>query len=129
MQTDTENKQKEEIENLGQLVDRYAQSRSLGLWIPLLGIVLNAVLLVGAIELVGLSCKYGQNVGRLMLVVLILVMVWVVFSSLWLQFKILKRYGQSFYKKEGQIELEREKVPIWAWGTYGITFLGPAILT
>jgi len=119
-------KKKVELENLGQLVDRYAQSRSLPMLLLLPIMVFNVLLLVGRKELV---LKYCALIGKWgCLAISILVILWVLFSSLWLPFIILKRYGSSFYKKEGDIELEREKVPIWAWAVYGVTFVGPAFL-
>lgn len=119
MSDDTE-KQKERLEKMGRLVDRYAQSRSLGLLILLPIIVFNAILLVATVEVAGVIDKSAW------LSIVILVFLWVLFSSLWLPFIILKRYGLSFYKKEGVIELKREKVPIWTWVVYGVTFVGPA---
>jgi len=116
-------KKKVELENLGRLVDRYAQSRSLELLIWFGLIVMNTILI--------------WESGRLMFwkmtwwwpwVIMILIGVWF-FLSFWLVFKVLKRYGYIFYKKEGQIELEKEKIPIWAWGAYLITGLGATFLS
>lgn len=119
-------KKKVELENLGRLVDRYAQSRSLGLLMLLPIVVFNAILLVAMVEL---GLKYGALIGKWgWWSISTVVFLWVLFSSLWLPFIILRRYGLSFYKKEGGIELEREKVPIWAWVAYVVTFVGPAFL-
>ena len=115
-------KHKAELEHLERLVGRYAQSRSLPMLLLLPIIVFNAILLVAAIEVAGLIDK------AVWLPIFILVFLWVLFSSLWLPFIILKRYGPSFYKKEGNIELEREKIPIWTWVVYAVTFVGPAFL-
>jgi len=115
-------KKKVELENFGRLVGRYAQSRSLPMLLLLPIIVFNAILLVAAIE----SARVIDKAAWLL--IFILVFLWVLFSSLWLPFIILKRYGPSFYKKEGNIELEREKVPIWTWVLYAVTFVGPAFL-
>jgi len=119
-------KHKAKLEHLERLVGRYAQSRSLGLLILLPIIVFNAILLVATVEL---GPKYGAIIGKWgWWAISTVVFLWVLFSSLWLPFIILKRYGLSFYKKEGDIELEREKVPIWTWVVYGVTFVGPAFL-
>jgi len=118
---DTE-KQRGDLEKLSGLVERYAQSRSLPMLLLLPIIVFNAILLVATIEVAGVIDKSAW------LSIFILVFLWVLFSSLWLPFIILKRYGSVFYKAEGEIELEREKVPIWAWATYAFTFIGPAVL-
>jgi hypothetical protein len=119
-------KQKAKLEDLNGLIDRYAQSRSLPLLILLPIMVFNVVLLVVMVEL---GPRYGALIGkRGWLAISTLVVLWVLFSSTWLPFKLLKRYGSSFYRKEGDIELEREKAPIWTWVVYGVTFIGPAFL-
>ena len=110
----------ERLGRLGWLIDRYAQSRSLPMLLLLPIIVFNAILLVATIEVAGVIDKSAW------LLIFILVFLWVLFSSLWLPFIILKRYGSVFYKTEGEIVMEREKVPIRAWATYGVTFVGPA---
>lgn len=114
---------KTDLENLGRLVDRYAQSRSLGLLIPLMIILVNVFLIVVAIELVG----WKQQQWTLAL--LWLVVIWVFISSSWLAIKLVAKYGYSLYRRDGWIELAKEKIPIWAWGLYIVTFLGPAILS
>ena len=118
--SDDIDRQKEKLDKLGWLVDRYAQSRSLPMLLLLPIMVFNAILLIATIEAAGVIDKLAW------LSIFILVFLWVLFSSLWLPFIILKRYGSVFYKTEGQIVLEQEKVPIWAWVTYGVTFVGPA---
>jgi len=110
----------ERLGRLGWLIDRYAQSRSLPMLLLLPIIVFNAILLIATIEVAGVIDKSAW------LLIFILVFLWVLFSSLWLPFIILKRYGSVFYKTEGEIVMEREKVPIRAWATYGVTFVGPA---
>ncbi len=114
---------KDDLENLGRLVDRYAQSRSLGLLIPLMIILVNVALIVVAIELI----SWRQQQWALAL--LWLVVIWVFISSSWLAIKLVAKYGYRFYSKDGQIELAKEKIPIWAWGLYIVTFLGPAVLS
>jgi len=115
-----------ELEDLGRLIDRYAQSRSLPLLMLLPIIVFNVVLLVVTVEL---GLRYGALIGKWgWLAISTLVFLWVLFSSTWLPFKLLKRYGSSFYRKEGDIELKREKAPVWTWVVYGVTFIGPAFL-
>ena len=121
--------QKEEVEKLnllGRLVDKYAQSRSLPLLIPLAMMIFNVVLLVSVVKL-GLA--YGTRIGRNgILIIVILVVLWTFFSSIWVVGKLLARYGGCFYKREGIIELQRERVPIWAWIAFAITFIGPVLL-
>ncbi len=119
-------KTKAELENLGHLVDRYAQSRSLPLLIPLAMMVFNVVLLVGTVKL---GLVYGVWIGQnAILIIVILVVLWMFFSSIWVVGKLLDRYGGCFYKREGIIKLQREKIPIWAWVAFAITFCGPVLL-
>ncbi len=119
-------KTKAELENLGRLVDQYAQSRSLPLLISLAMMIFNVVLLVSVVKLV---MAYGMRIGRNgVLIIVILVVLWMFFSSIWVVGKLLDRYGGCFYKREGIIKLQRERIPIWAWVAYAITFVGPVLL-
>ncbi len=119
-------KTKAELENLGRLVDKYAQSRSLPLLISLAMMIFNVVLLVSVVKLV---VAYGMRIGRNgVLIIVILVFLWMFFSSIWVVGKLLDRYGGCFYKKEGTIELQQENAPIWAWIAFLVTFLGPVFL-
>jgi hypothetical protein len=119
-------KTKAELDDLGRLVDRYAQSRSLPLLILIPIMVFNVLLLVGMVEL---KLKYGALIGWWgWRTILTLVFLCSLFLSTWLPFKLFKRYAGSFYRKEGDIELQKEKVPVWTWIVYGVTFVGPAFL-
>ncbi|HUS72518.1 MAG TPA: hypothetical protein VMY06_05575 [Sedimentisphaerales bacterium] len=113
----------EKLNRLGRLVDRYAQSRSLGLLLPITLLIINALLTIGAIELVSFKVTWWTCT------VLVLVTLWVVCSSTWLAFKLVPKYEYSFYRKDGEIKLEREKVPVWAWGAYLITACGATLLS
>ena len=116
-------KRKGQLENFGRLVDRYAQSRSLGLFIPLAILVINVVLIVATIKLAMWKPQawWARNafwpVG-----------VWVL-GSVWLAFKLVAKYEFSFYRKDGKIELQREKIPIWAWAVFLVAAIGAAILS
>jgi len=119
-------KKKAELENLGSLIDRYAQSRSLPLLISLAMMIFNVVLLVSVVKLV---VAYGLRIGQTgVLVIAVLVVLWMFFSSIWVVGRLLDRYGGCFYKREGIIKLQRERVPVWAWITFVVTFLGPVFL-
>ncbi|MHC4656509.1 MAG: hypothetical protein ACYS91_16060 [Planctomycetota bacterium] len=125
MANDTE-KQKADLDKLGRLVDKYAQSRSLPLLISLAMMIFNAVLLVSVVKLV-VAC--GMRIGQSgVLIIVILVFLWIIFSSIWVVGKLLARYGGCFYKREGIIKLQRERIPIWAWIAFVITFCGPVFL-
>jgi len=122
METDTENKQKEEIENFGRLVDRYAQSRSLGLLLLVVLIVIGTILTVVLMEV-----AYRKPAWWLVGVVMVLMAGGGV-AGLWLAVKVLPKYERRFYNKEGQIELKQKKVPIWACVACVVGFLGPVAL-
>lgn len=122
MSDDTE-KQKDKLENLGQLIDRYAQSRSLGLLIPLVIIIINVGLLIGAGKLVSWMPAWWS------LGILFLTMAWVGVGAIWFTFRLVPKHEYSFYRKDGKIELEREKIPIWAWVVYLVPFLGATVLS
>jgi len=79
-------KTKAELENLEKLVGRYAQSRSLGLLIPLVILAVNIVLIMGVIELVGWNPAWWS------LGILFFTMTWVGIGSLWLVFKLVAKY-------------------------------------
>jgi hypothetical protein len=127
--SDETEKPKADVENLdrmGRLVDIYAQSRSLSLLISLAMMIFNVVVLVSVVKLV---VAYGLRIGQTgVLVIVVLVAVWMFFSSIWVVGKLLDRYGGCFYKREGIIELQRERIPIWAWIAFVVTFLGPVFL-
>ena len=125
MANDTE-KQKADLDKLGRLVDKYAQSRSLPLLISLAMMIFNVVLMVSVVKLL---VAYGMRIGQSgVLIIVILVFPWIFFSSIWVLGKLLARYGGCFYKREGIIKLRRERVPIWAWIAFAITFIGPVLL-
>ena len=116
----------EKLDQIGRLVDKYTQSRSLPLLISLAMMIFNAVLLVSVVKLV---VAYGLQIGQSgVLVIVILLVLWIFFSSIWVVGKLLDRYSGCFYKREGIIKLPRERVPIWAWIAFVVTFLDPVFL-
>ncbi|MHC4790558.1 MAG: hypothetical protein ACYS8Y_03820 [Planctomycetota bacterium] len=115
-------KTRAELENIGKLVDRYAQSRSLEL---LIGFVLFAMNI--ALILVWVRFMFWKEMWWWPWTISILVWGWF-FLSGWLLSKIFKRYGYFFYR-EGKIKLEEEKIPIWAWSAYLITSLAATFLS
>ena len=122
--SDNIKKQKAELERLGRLeglVDRYAQSRSLELLIVMVLFAVNVILI-----LLWGKLLFWKKGWLWPLTITILVWGWF-FLSGWLLSKAFKRYACFLYK-EGQIELEEKKIPIWAWAAYFITFCGPAVL-
>ena len=119
-------KQKADLDKLGRLVGKYAQSRSLPLLISLAMMIFNVVLVLSVVKLV---VAYGLRIGQSgVLIIVILVFLWIIFSSIWVVGKLLDRYGGCFYKREGIIKLQRERVPISAWIAFVVTFLGPVFL-
>lgn len=114
-------KKKVELENLGRLVDRYAQSRSLEFLIGMGLFTVNVILILLWVRLM-----FWKEMWWWPWTITVLVWGWF-FLSGWLLSRIFKRYAYFFYK-EGQIELEEKRIPIWAWSAYFITFCGPAFL-
>jgi hypothetical protein len=106
-------------------VDKYAQSRSLGLWVSVAVSAINIILVLGSMQLcVVLACRrswwwWAPLVGAGL---------WGLISTVWL-WRFDRKHGHRFYdKKDGKIEVERERIPAWAWAAYGITFMAPLIL-
>ncbi len=112
----------ERLGRLGWLIDRYAQSRSLGLLMPLAIIVINTCLLIVSIEL-----AMWKPEARWTSYIVWLVMAWVV-ASVWVTYKLVAKYEFGLYRKEGKIELKSEKIPFWAWVVFFVSFLGATIL-
>ncbi|UCF43891.1 MAG: hypothetical protein JSV99_02920 [Planctomycetota bacterium] len=115
-------KTKAKLENLSELIDRYAQSRSLGLLLFVVLIVAGTLLTLVLMELM-----YRKPLWWLVGMVTLL-MAGVGGAGLWLAVKVLPKYECRFYEKEGQIDLRRKKVPILACVLYVVTFLGPVAL-
>jgi len=125
METDTENKQKAELENLGQLVEQYAQSRSLGLWIGSAVVFINAMVLVGTIELTWYIMEKGDSGWWVPLAFGVL---WVVVTTVAL-IRYEKKLDYGFYdKQDGRVEVKKERIPIWAFCAFVLTVFGPVIL-
>ncbi len=124
MSNDDVEKQKAELETLGRRIDHYAQSRSLGLVMLLALIATNFILLAGAIELVRWKPKAWWSY-----LILFSSTAWVSIGTLWLAFKLATKYGYSFYKKDGQIELQKEKISILATVVYIGAVICAAILS
>jgi len=122
------NNQKEEVEKLnrlGRLVDKYAQSRAFGLWVSVAVGLINVIVVIGSMQLcVVLACRrswwwWAPVVGAF---------VWGLTTTVWL-WRFERKHGNRFYdKKDGKIEVERIRIPGWAWAIYAITFLGPLLL-
>lgn len=115
-------KQKADLDKLGRLVDRYAQSRALGLLLLMVLIVIGTFLMVMLMELVLWKPAWW------LLGVVMLLMAGVCIGGLWLIVQMFPRCERRLYSKEGQIELEQKKVSIWAFVAYVVGFLGPVAL-
>lgn len=117
--------QVEKLTQLGRLVDKYAQSRALGLWMSVAVLAINVILVLGSMQLcVVLACRRSSW----WLAPVVLAGIWGFTSTVWL-WRFERKYSNRFYdKKDGKIEVERERIPAWAWAAYGITFLGPIFL-
>ncbi len=122
-------KQKAKLDRFARLIDLYGQSRVLPLLIPLAILILNAIVLLASGKVAELLIFHLQISEYWFEVIVVGAILWVLFSSTWVVGKLLGRYGGYFYKKEGIIELREEKIPIWAWAAYCITFVGPTVLS
>jgi len=131
------------LERLGTLVNRYAQSRSLGLLIVLAIVLINFALLQWMDNLVAWridrfladdEIRQSEAEVRLELEtrwVRTVVLFELLFSigSLWLAFKLAKRYGMRFYRGDGVIELPRRGTPLIAVLIFLAVHATPAALT
>jgi hypothetical protein len=117
--------QVEKLSRLGRLVDRYTQSRSLGLWVSVAVLAVNVILVLGSMQLcVVLACRRSWWWWA----PVVLAGIWGFTSTVWL-WRFDRKHGNRFYdKKDGKIEVGRERIPKWAWAVYGTAFLGPLIL-
>jgi len=119
---------KEEVEKLnrlGRLVEKYAQSRALGLWVSVAVLAINTILVIGSMQLcVVLACRRSWWWWA----PIVPAVLWVLISTVWL-WRFDRKHGHRFYdKKDGKIEVERGRIAAWAWAAYAITFVGPLFL-
>jgi biotin transporter BioY len=133
----------ERLKRLGTLVNRYAQSRSLGLLIVLAILLINSVLLwqmdkliAWRVERLLADTEIQQSEVEVRLEVeawwvRTIVLFEVLFSigAVWLIFRLGKRYGMRFYRRDGVIELRRGKTPLIACIVFFIVHTVPAALT
>ena len=131
-QTDIDRK-KAKLDRFARLVDLYGQSRALPLIIELVLLAIAVAILLGAIGLshhILATMPWPATTRAVVsLTILALAVAWAFSFNDWLISKLMARYGLEFYKKEGQIELASERISIWAWVLYIITFVGPAVLS
>jgi hypothetical protein len=127
MSGDIENQKQEfeKLNRLGWLVDKYTQSRSIGLWVSVAVLAINVILVLGSMQLcVVLACRRSWWWWA----PVVLAGIWGFTSTVWL-WRFDRKHGNRFYdKKDGKIEVERERIPAWAWAAYGTAFLAPLIL-
>ena len=125
MPDDIENRkvEVEKLNRLGRLVEKYAQSRSLGLLIPVVILGTIIALIIGSIALTdwkpgGWWAPY-LNWGT----------IGIIAGSLWLGAKLVARYEFSFYQRDGKIELETEKIPVWWWVAFFAAVISATFLS
>lgn len=111
MADDTE-KQKADLDKLARLVDKYAQSRSLSLLMPaaILGTIVAWV--IGTTALTDWKPRAWWTPYLIWLTPAVIV------GLLWLGAKLVTRYEFIFYRRDGKIELETEKIPAWGWAAF-----------
>jgi hypothetical protein len=117
--------QVEKLNRLGRLVAKYTQSRALGLWMSVAVLLINVIVVLGSMQLcVVLACRSSWWWWA----PIVLAGLWALISTVWL-WRFDRKHSNRFYdKKDGKIEVERERIPAWAWAAYAITFLGPLFL-
>ncbi len=115
----------EKLSRLGWLVEKYTQSRALGLWVSLTVSAINVILVLASMQLcVVLACRGSSWCW----IPVLGAFLWGLISTVWL-WRFDRKHGNRFYdKKDGKIEVERIRIPGWAWAVYAITFLGPLLL-
>ena len=122
--TEKKNAEMERLEQLEGLVDRYAQSRSFGLWASVVNGLINVFVLVGSIELAKFLVLADSSWW---LAPIVFAPLWVLISTIWIIW-FEKKHNYSFYnKRDGKIEVEKERVAIWVMCAFLITFLGPTV--
>ena len=120
---------KADITRFGRLIGLYAQSRSFGLT-ALIGLSVAVFgLHFGATHVCIRLCASAGAPGWLITVLMIALMIPTVAFWMWGVGKVVRRVQQRFYGRDGEVVLQRENVPVWAWVAYGVTFLGPAGLS
>jgi uncharacterized membrane protein YjjB (DUF3815 family) len=113
----------EKLDQIGRLVDKYAQSRSLGLLIP--------VAILGAIValIIGTTKLTDWKPGAWWAPYVIWLTPAVIAGFLWLGSKLVARYEFSFYRSDGKIELETKKIPVLWWVVFFAAVVGATFLS
>jgi len=113
----------EKLDQMGRLVDKYAQSRSLGLLIPVAILGTVVAVIIGTMELT--DWKPGAwwtpylNWGT----------IGIIAGLFWLGSKLVARYEFSFYRSDGKIELETKKIPVLWWVVFFAAVIGATFLS
>ena len=112
----------EKLNRLGRLVEKYAQSRSLSLLIP--AVILGSVVTL----IIGTTALTDWKPGRWWGPYLNWGTIGIIAGLFWLGAKLVSRHEFIFYRRDGKIELETEKIPAWGWvaffaGVFGAVFL------
>ena len=89
------------------------------------GLLINVIVVIGSMQLcVVLACRRSWWWWA----PVVLAGLWGFTSTVWL-WRFDRKHGNRFYdKKDGKIEVERQRIPAWAWAAYGITFMAPLFL-
>jgi len=117
---------KADVKRFERLISLYAQSRSLGLTSLIALSVAIFGLYFGATHVCIRLCASSGAPGWFITLLLIALMIPTLAFWMWGVGKVVRRVQERFYGRDGEVVLQREKVPVWAWMAYGVTFLGPA---
>jgi len=113
----------EKLDQMGRLVDKYAQSRSLGLLIPVVILGTIVALIIGTTELTDWKPRAWWAPYLIWLTPAVIA------GFLWLGAKIVARYEFSFYRGDGKIELETKKIPVLWWVAFFAAVIGATFLS
>jgi MFS family permease len=113
----------ERLDQIGRLVDKYAQSRSLGLLIPVAILGTIVAFIIGTTKLTDWKPEAWWTPY------LIWGMIGIIAGLFWLGDKLVTRYEFIFYRRDGKIELETEKIPVWGWAAFFAAVMGAVFLS
>lgn len=113
----------EKLDQMGRLVDKYAQSRSLGLLIPVAILGTIVAFIIGTTKLTDWKPRAWWTPYLIWLTPAVIA------GLLWLGAKLVARYEFIFYRSDGKIELETKKIPVLWWVVFFAAVIGAVFLS
>jgi hypothetical protein len=105
--------QKAQLQEVQRLTNLYAQSRVLPGIIPLTAMAIGVALLFGLVRVLD-AVEEPVWLGIAILLISAVLFVW-------LTYRATVRYGPWFYRREGQVVLRSEGIPLWAYAFFFVT--------